>query len=455
MSDVTDPRAWLAAAGRQLDDARLARVLAGLSAGERMAIAESWPIWRLRGQEEPAEGWRTWLIMAGRGFGKTRAGAEWVWARVREHARLGTVTSNCPLRIALVGGSVEEAVKVMVEGESGLIACAREDEALLWKRSSGELLFPSGALAQCYSGGHPGKLRGPQHHFAWCDELAKWRYPAAAWANLRMGMRLGERPRIVVTTTPASVAALKAIAAAADTAVTHGRTADNVTLPADFLAAMIEQYGGTRLGRQELDGVLFDDPDGALWTRDLIERCRTLTPGPPSASGRAEMRRVVVGVDPPASAAGTCGIVVCGLAADGIAYVLADCSAAGLSPAGWARRVAAAAEAWQADRVVAEQNNGGEMVGQTLAAADVALPVKLVSASRGKAARAEPVVGRFETGKAKFAGHFPELEDELCGLLAGGGYAGPGASPDRADAMVWAMTELIKPPRAEPRVRVL
>src|SRR3712207_29418 len=183
--DVRTLRAWLRAAGEQLPEPVLARLLAGLSAGGRMTLAEEWPIWRLDGQEEPPGDWRVWLIMAGRGYGKTRAGAEWVWARVREAGEAGTGAGNGPLRIALVGGSVEEVVKVMVEGESGLLACARAGEDVLWKRSSGELLFPSGALAQCFSGGHPSRLRGPQHHFAWCDELAKWRYPAAAWSNLR------------------------------------------------------------------------------------------------------------------------------------------------------------------------------------------------------------------------------------------------------------------------------
>jgi len=456
-ADAAELRRWIAAAGAQLSDAALKRSFKGLSAGERMVLAEDWATWRHGGQAEPPGDWRVWLIMAGRGFGKTRAGAEWVWARVREHGR-----QSKPLRIALVGGSVEEVVKVMVEGESGLLACAREDEAVLWKRSRGELSFPSGAIAQCFSGGHPAKLRGAQHHFAWCDELAKWRYPAAAWTNLRMGMRLGEGPRIVVTTTPAPVTALKAIAAAADTAATRGRTSDNPNLPGDFLAAMAEQYGGSRLGRQELDGILFDDPEGALWTRALIEACRAQGPlhhashGPPPRPGE-EFRRIVIGVDPPASVDGdACGIVVCGLDEDGIGHVLADASAAGLSPERWAAKVAAAAEAWAADRVVAEANNGGAMVESVLRAADAALPVRLVRASERKSARAEPVQALFEGRRACFAGAFPELEDQLCGMLIGGGYAGPGRSPDRADAMVWALTELmLQKPTAAPRVRVL
>ena len=456
--DVATMRAWLRAAAEQLPEPVLARLLAGLSPGERMTIDEEWPIWRHGGQAEPDGEWRVWLIMAGRGFGKTRAGAEWVWARVREAEERGSAGRDGGLRIALVGGSVDEVVKVMVEGESGLLATARAGEAVLWQRSRGELRFPGGALAQAYSGGHPGKLRGPEHHFAWCDELAKWRYPAATWSNLRLGLRLGERPRIVVTTTPAPGPALSGIAAAADTRVTGGRSADNPHLPADFLAAMTAEYGGTRLGRQELDGELIEDVEGALWTRAMLEQARAAAPLPSlSAEGGRALRRVVVGVDPPAGVGGDeCGIVVCGVDALGTGWVLADLSGGGLSPERWARKVAAAAEAWSAHRVVAEANNGGRMVETVLRGACVSLPVKLVHASDGKSARAEPVATLFEAGRVRLAGAFPALEDQLCGMLAGGGYAGPGKSPDRADALVWALSELmVARPAAEPRVRSL
>jgi phage terminase large subunit-like protein len=217
-------------------------------------------------------------------------------------------------------------------------------------------------------------------------------------------------------------------------------------LPPAFLAAIDGAYGGTRLARQEIDGVLLEDVPGSLWPAALVERCRGAAPA------EGALRRVVVGVDPPASAGGTCGIVVCGLDADGVGYVLADGSAGGLSPEGWARAVAAAAEAHGADRIVAEKNQGGDMVGAVLRSAGIALPVTLVSATRGKAARAEPVAGLFEAGKARLAGRFPELEEQLGGLVAGGDYAGPGDSPDRADAMVWALWALLVKARAEPRV---
>jgi phage terminase large subunit-like protein len=434
------------------------------------------------GQAEPKGDWRTWLLMAGRGFGKTRAGAEWVSARAREFP-------GC--RIALVAASRDEAVKVMVEGPSGLLAVARADEEMVWWPTKGVVTFASGAEAFVYSAGAPESLRGPEHHFAWCDELAKW--PAtrsgegradAAWDNLNMGLRLGERPRALVTTTPRTVAILRRVKAAPGTVESFGRTAENAHL-ADGVRDWLEAaYGGTRLGRQELDGVLFEEPAGALFPRALIEACRVAAfapplEGPPAVrvagpylkrGGEAarparlcgDWRRIVVGVDPPVSADGDgCGIVVCGLGQDARLYVLADASVSGLSPEGWARAVARAAAAWGADRVVAEKNQGGDMVASVLRAVDPStgsgqgpLPVKLVSASRGKAARAEPVAARFEAGGAFFAGHFPELEDELAGLVLGGGYEGPGRSPDRADACVWALTELLATP-GQPGIRAL
>jgi phage terminase large subunit-like protein len=415
------------------------RLLVALPPPALRSLEDEWRWQAHGGQRAPKGDWRVWLIMAGRGFGKTRAGAEWVWARARE---------TPDARIALVAGSLDEVARVMIEGESGLIRSARCDEDVVWRPSRGEILFPSGAIGQAFSGCDPARLRGPQHHFAWCDELAKWRHPKATWDNLMLGMRVGARPRTIVTTTPAPVAILKRIEAEADTEVTRGRTHDNPHLPATFLQAMDGLYGGTRLGRQELDGVLFDDVAGALWTRALIESRR-------ERSAPADLVRVVVGVDPPATAEGdACGIVACGMDAGGVAWVLSDSSEAGLSPAGWARKVTVTAEAWGADRIIAEKNNGGDMVGSTLAGVDAHVPVKLVSASRGKAARAEPIVGRFEAGKAKFAGCFPELEDELSGITSGGGYEGPGRSPDRADAMIWAMTELFRPV-AVPKVRGL
>jgi phage terminase large subunit-like protein len=417
------------------------KVMAGLSPSAVRAIEEEWWWQAHGGQIEPEGDWRTWAIIAGRGFGKTRAGAEWVMARAREDPEA---------RIALVGASLDEVAKVMVEGESGLLAIARCGERLRWLPSRGILRFPSGASGFAYSADRPETLRGPQHHHAWCDELAKWRLADAVWDNLALGLRLGTRPRTMVTTTPRPSPVLKRILALKGSVETRGRTTDNPHLHAHFKEAMMEIYGGTRLGRQELDGMLFEDVTGALWTREMLEESRVAPVEP------ASLKRVVIGVDPPTSADGdACGILVCGLGSDGIGYVLADCSLAGARPEAWARRVAAAAEAWEADRVIAEKNQGGDMVESVLRGAEAGLPVTLVSASRGKSARAEPVAMRFEGGRAKLAGRFPELEDELAGLTAGGGYEGPGRSPDRADAMVWALTALFERPKAEPRIRFL
>ena len=442
---------------------------AALPPPARRAVLDEW-WWQARGgQIEPpkcADGrdWRIWSIVAGRGFGKTRAGAEWVSQRARE---------NPKARIALVAASLDDVAKVMVEGESGILDIARSGEAPRWIASRGLLEFPSGARGFAFTAERPGKLRGPQHHFAWCDELAKWPHGDDTFDNLMMGLRLGDRPRTIITTTPKPVTLLKRILDLPRCARTHGRSDDNPDSAADFRSAMREMYAGTRLGRQELEGLLLEDVEGALWTRDMLEKARdshfqarsgTLKHGGaesdcPQSRGGAEsgcpFKRIVIGVDPPASSGGdACGIVVCGLGADGIAYVLADLSAGGLRPEGWARRVAAAAELWDAQRVVAEKNQGGDMVESVLRAADSNLPVKLVTATKGKAARAEPIALRFETGRAKLGGRFPELEDELCAITYAG-YDGPTNSPDRADAMVWAMTELFQKPRVEPRIRML
>jgi phage terminase large subunit-like protein len=295
-----------------------------LPAPVKRRIAEEWRWQAHDGQQAPPGEWRIWLIMAGRGFGKTRAGAEWIADRARAHPGA---------RVALVGGSREEVIKVMVEGPSGLLATARSDEELIWVPTRGELFFPSGARAHVYSAAAPGQLRGPEHDFAWADELAKWPRAEETWDNLNMGLRRGERPQLVVTTTPARVTALRRVRAAARQVETGGRTTDNAHLGEAYRDWMEETYAGTRLGRQELDGELIEDVDGSLFPRDVLEAARVAT--------APELVRVVVGVDPPASVGGdACGIVVCGLGADGMAYVLADCSVSGERPEGWARSVA-------------------------------------------------------------------------------------------------------------------
>ncbi|MGL6044505.1 MAG: terminase large subunit domain-containing protein, partial [Sandaracinobacteroides sp.] len=282
----------------------------------------------------------------------------------------------------------------------------------------------------------------------WCDELAAWPKPREAWDNLRMGLRLGPAPRAVVTTTPRPLPLLKALIAAPDVVVTRGSTYDNRSnLPERFLADLTRGYAGTAIGRQEVMGELMEAREGALWSRDGLDGCRVRE--------APELARIVVGVDPPAGPGG-CGIVVVGLDRAGIAHVVADASVAGVAPEVWASAVASAFERHGADRVVVEINNGGDMVEATLRAASRALPIRKVRASRGKAARAEPVSALYAAGRVRHVGMFAELEDEMCGLILGGGYVGPGTSPDRADALVWALTELLLGPRTGgPGIRTL
>jgi len=427
----------------RLDRAERFSAIARLPPDQRRWVAYHWRLWARGEQLAPSGDWRTWLICAGRGFGKTRAGAEWVRAVARR---------NPGARIALVAGSLAEARAVMVEGESGLLACCPPERRPLFEPSLRRLTFANGAQAFLYSAAEPESLRGPQHSHAWCDEIGKWENAHGralrAWDNLAMGLRLGEAPRCVATTTPRQVPLVQRLLAdGGGAAVTRGSTYDNAAfLPTRFVRAMHAQFGRSLLGRQELGGELIAEIQGALWSRALLESCR-------EHGARADATRTVIGVDPPASAEGdACGIVVCALGADGIGRVLADCSARKPTPEHWARAVANAARVWRADRVVAEANQGGEMVRSVLRAADIALPLKLVHASRGKVARAEPVAALYEAGRVRHAGQFPELEDQLCGLMAGGDYEGPGRSPDRADALVWAMTELLLTVKRVPRV---
>ncbi|WP_033075350.1 terminase large subunit domain-containing protein [Sphingopyxis sp. MWB1] len=404
-------------------------VLRGLNLAQRGELAARWYGFELDGQREPAGDWRIWLIRAGRGFGKTRAGAEWVSEYMR---------AVPDARIALVAATLADGQRVMVEGPSGLIALARLGERPRWYPSRRELRFPGGGVATLYSAEAGEELRGPEHHAAWCDELAKWRGGVAVWDNLMLGLRRGECPRAVVTTTPRPNAVMRKIMAAPGLVETRGATRDNPYLPDNFVAAMLESYGGTRLGRQELDGELLEDAEGALWSRALIERCRV------DAGAADKLVRVVIGVDPPATSHGdACGIIVAALLRDGRIAVVEDASAQKAAPGVWAQAVASAAARWGAERVIAESNMGGEMVAATLRAASVTLPVVAVHASVGKARRAEPVALAYERGAVVHAGAFEALEDELCGLQMGGGYAGPGRSPDRADACVWAVAALL------------
>jgi phage terminase large subunit-like protein len=420
--------------------------LGALSPNERAELQHLWELWGRSEQRAPKGDWRLWLILAGRGFGKTRAGAEWI----REIAR-----DNPTARIALVGASLPEARAVMVEGESGIIASSPPHRRPRFEASLRRLSWENGAQAFIYSAAEPESLRGPQHSHAWCDEIAKWENAGEraiqAWDNLQMGLRLGEKPQILATTTPRAVPLLRRLMASEhdeDVVITRGSTYSNaLNLPQRFISAMKKQFGDTTLGRQELNGEMLAEVEGALWTRQILEKRRDAFTNEP-------MARVVVGVDPPASARGDeCGIIVCGITHSGTGMVLADASVAKASPERWANAVAGAAQAWKAERVVAEANQGGSMVESVLRAADFHMPIRLVHASRGKSARAEPIAALYEAGRVHDVGVFAKLEDQLCGLMAGGAYEGPGRSPDRADAMVWALSELMLSNRGQARVR--
>ena len=429
---------WLSEASPE----RIAAFVEGLDEKEITEWPFDWRTWARENQLAPDDDWRVWLVMAGRGFGKTRLGAEWV---------RGVAETDPEARIALIGSSLHEARSVMVEGESGLLSIGAPWRRPTYESSVRRLTWPNGAQAFLYSAGEPEALRGPQHSHAWCDEIAKWdnmsNRALSTWDNLLMGLRLGSDPRLVATTTPRPVPLVaRIVGQREDVVVTRGTTFDNAAnLPERFIEAMRKTFGGTMLGRQELLGEMIEDLAGALWSRRLIEGGREDV-APPCT-------RIVIGVDPPASAHGdACGIVVCGIGDDRIARVLADCSVEQASPERWARAVVNAAQAWSADRVVAEANQGGEMVSAVLRAAQANLPLRLVHASRGKAARAEPVAALYEAGRVRHAGMFARLEDELCGMMPGGEYQGPGRSPDRADACVWALTELMLGQQAEPRI---
>ena len=411
-----------------------------------------WEVWGAAHQLPPAGKWRTWLCMGGRGAGKTRAGSEWVRSMV-EGAKPRD-DGRCR-RVALVGETYDQARDVMVFGDSGLLACSPPDRRPDWIAGTRTLLWPNGAEARVYSASDPEALRGPQFDAAWCDEMAKWKRGRDAWDMLQFTLRLGDDPRAVVTTTPKAVPWVTEMLARPSTVVTKAPTEANAAnLAASFLEEVRERYRGTRLARQELDGELLEDVDGALWPLALIEAAR----------GKAPERcdRVVVAVDPPATSGGdACGIVVVGLIRaadprDWKAVVLEDASAMRASPGQWAAVAVDAARRWSADRVVAEVNNGGELVEQVIRQVDPAVSYRAVHASRGKAARAEPVAALYERGRVVHAGVFAELEAQM-GDMTVQGFAGRG-SPDRVDALVWGVTELLirkPPPRGAPTLRLL
>jgi phage terminase large subunit-like protein len=428
----------------------LRRLLAELEASELRALSESWAI-RARDDQWPpdqapgAASWRVWVILGGRGAGKTRAGAEWVRAKV-----LGELDGAAPARrIALVGETIGDVRRVMIEGVSGLLAVCSGKERPELEISKGQLVWPNGAMAQIFSAENPDGLRGPQFDCAWVDELAKWRLAEETWDMLQLALRLGEAPQAVVTTTPRPVPILRKILADAATVATRAATADNSeNLAPGFVEEMMRRYGGSALGRQELMGEIIDERAGALWRREWIEAHRV--------ERAPELSGVVVAVDPPVTATAAsdaCGIVVAGIGPDRRAYVIADRTLRGREPAAWARAVIAAYKDFMADRVVAETNQGGDLVATLLRQIDDGVCVRQVKATRGKWLRAEPVAALYAEGRVSHAGTLGPLEDEMSAFGADG--LSRGRSPDRLDALVWALTDLMIDGAARASVRMV
>lgn len=392
-----------------------------------------WPKWARRQQKPPPGDWTTWLLMGGRGSGKTRAGAEWVRRLARRRIS----------PIALVGETMSEAVEIMVRGESGLIAVHPDHERPVLKGKN-RLVWPNGVEASILTASDPERFRGPQFAAAWCDEVGKWPHAEEAWDMLQFGLRLGEHPRQLATTTPRPTRLIKRLVEDRHTRVVRMATQDNYrNLAPNFFDAVVARYQGTVLGRQELDGELIEDRIDALWQRAMF---RPAEGGPEG--------RIVVAVDPPVTGTArsdACGIVVAGRQGEG-AIVLEDATLRGIAPHIWARRAVAAYRAHEADCIVVEVNQGGDLVRQLLAQVDASVPVRSVRANRGKWVRAEPAAALYARGLVRHAPGLTALEDELCAFGPDG--KADGHSPDRVDALVWALTELVLN-EMRPRVRGL
>ncbi|MFD1882374.1 DNA-packaging protein [Paracoccus pacificus] len=441
--------AWLASAEPEQLDA----FLGGLSDNALVSLPWLFEFWALPHQLPPDGDWKTWVIMGGRGAGKTRAGSEWVRSMVEG------ATAPAPgraSRLALVAETYDQAREVMIFGDSGILACSPPDRRPVWEATRRRLVWPNGATAQVFSANDPEALRGPQFDAAWVDELAKWKKAEETWDMLQFALRLGRNPQQVVTTTPRNVAVLKAVLGNPSTVTTHAPTdANRAYLAESFLTEVQTRYAGTQLGRQELEGVLLDDVEGALWSTAMLEGARVEHP--------PELSRVVVAVDPAVSsgrASDECGIVVAGVVSEGPpsdwrAYVLEDASIKG-SPVEWARAAIAAMERHGAERLVAEVNQGGDLVESVIRQVDPIVPFRALRAGRGKGLRAEPVAALYEQGRVRHLRGLGRLEDQMCRMTVRG-YEGQG-SPDRLDALVWAIHELMIEPGAgwrRPQVRSL
>lgn len=409
-----------------LDAASRATILAELSEDAALALLYDWSFWARDKQLAPEGDWFGWLILAGRGFGKTRTGAEWVIDEVKCHGRR---------RIALVARTAADVRDVMVEGESGILAISPPWFMPKYEPSKRRLTWPNGAMATTYSGDKPDQLRGPQHDGAWLDELAAWRY-TESFDQVMFGLRLGDNPQWVGTTTPRPTKLIRELLKDRSVRVTRGSMQENrANLAAQTIVQLEKKYAGTRLGRQELDGAVLDDVPGALWTHTVIDAKRV--------TSHPDLKRIVVAIDPSTTSeeeSAEAGIVVAGVGLDGHGYVLDDLSLRD-TPAKWALEAITGFHKFEADRIIGEANNGGDMIEQVLrsvlAKGERMPPYNKVHASRGKLTRAEPVSALYEQGMVHHVGSFAELEDQMCTWLPGE------TSPDRMDALVWALTELM------------
>lgn len=423
----------------------MARAVQDLTDYEAQQLLYDWRLWARPNQIPPTESWRTWLILAGRGFGKTRTGAEWVKDQVQNHGKR---------RIALVGRTSADCRKTMVEGEAGLLSVFPPELRPRYEPSRRQITFANGAIAITYPSEEPNLLRGPAHDAAWVDELASF-YDAdvdetvtegmgTTWSNLQMGLRLGNNPQQVVTTTPRPIKLIKTLLKSPSTYVTRGSTYENkANLAEAFYSEILSKYEGTRLGRQELMAEILEDVEGAIFRRPWIDEQRV------SEIRMKNLQRIVVAIDPAVTSKDTSddtGIVAAGLGVDGRGYLLDDATCR-LSADGWIRRAVNLFHERKADRMVAEVNNGGELVETLLRTVDKHISYKAVHAARGKITRAEPVAALVEQGRISHVGNFQQLEDELCT------YTGkPGEqSPNRLDAYVWAFTELMLERQSTPK----
>lgn len=417
-----------------LPQAQIQKALQQLTEDECDSLLHDWRFFAREAQIAPDAEWLNWLVLAGRGFGKTRTGAEWV----REQIQAGKG------RVALIAPTASDARDVMVEGESGILSVCwsgdRDHKGETIGRPSYEpskrrLTWANGAQATTFSAEEPERLRGPQHDAGWCDEMASWKYMRDTWDMYQFGLRLGDDPRTVITTTPKPLKLIREILKDPLTIPTRGSTYDNAdNLAKTFLKAVKDKYEGTRLGRQELHAEIMEEAEGALWTRQMLDTANYKGALP-------DFARIVVAVDPAITAkaeSDETGVITCGVTGDGMGYVLDDVSGR-YSPGDWAKKAVGQFDKYNADRIVAEGNQGGEMVRHTIHTERKGLPVSIVHASRGKYARAEPVAALYEQSRVRHVAGLDELEDQLVNWEPLSGME----SPDRLDAMVWGLTDLM------------